>query len=223
MTKERPILFSAPMIRAILDGRKGQTRRVVKPQPVLPEGCDFQMPGPRSAAAMVVRRNPHKCDSPAYEAGPDTRWFPDSAIRCPYGVPGDRLWVRESWYYDLPPHKLPSTKPDGFNPDDLYFRADGECCQQIPECSCAEVGKPKWRPGMFLPRWASRLTLLVNSVRVERLHDISERDAKAEGTTVYDGGVCYRDGYSALWDRINGPGSWAANPWVWVVGFERIA
>lgn len=73
-----------------------------------------------------------------------------------------------------------------------------------------------------MPRWASRITLEVVGVRVERLQEISEADAKAEGVTVYDGGVCYRDGYAALWDQINGPGSWAANPWVWVVEFQRL-
>lgn len=218
-TKTRPILFSGPMVRAILDGRKTQTRRVVKPQPE--HGLRLYQTSRMAAALwgeLVGLKSPTMCAA--------------SRIRCPYGAPGDVLWVRESWYYDLPPHTLPSDRPEGFDADSLYFRADGECCAQIPECQCAEVGKPKWKPSIHLPRWACRLWLRVKSVRVERVQEISAADVDAEGYP--QGGTepqCLqtmteirRSWYRDLWDSINAERGfgWAANPWVWVVEFERI-
>ncbi len=244
MTKERPILFSAPMVRAILEGRKTQTRRIVKPQP--PEGydraCWFNAP------TMGWTRDPE----------PSANWWTKN---CPYGVPSDRLWVREAFYYDmLPWAKGGSLKevPTFFSRTDFYYRAAGECCQQIPECCCCEVGTVRWRPAIHMPRWASRITLEVTGVRVERLQDISEADAVAEGAEPFVKGLCtesahdyasatkYRDGYRRLWESINGPkarvgsrraeriarsrraqkkseaSSWDANPWVWVIEFKRL-
>jgi hypothetical protein len=196
-TKERPIPFSGPMVRAILDRRKTQTRRVVKN----PEnyGC------PTGDCPHGTQR---ECRQSMNES--------DVLADGPFGKPGDRLWVRESWYYDIPPHKLPSKRPADFEPDHLYFRADGECCQQIPECQCAEVGKPRWRSSFFLPRWASRITLEVTGVRAERLQDITEEDAIAEGfASVAE--------FMAYWDTLNAKRSpWSANQWVWVVDFKRV-
>lgn len=210
--KERPILFSGPMVRAILDGRKTQTRRVVKPQPlwVGDPGVPFKT---RDAD-------------------------PKGIIECPYGQIGDRLWVREAWsgeYWlkDIKPiERLGMPHPDrlvSLTPETWYW-ADGN-----PESGDWE--RP--RPSIHMPRWASRITLEITDVRVERLQDISEEDAKREGVNKYDDGpiggmyVDYEarqpvpaDGpihsFKTLWQSINGPDSWDANPWVWVVEFNRV-
>jgi len=190
--KERPILFSAPMVRAILEGRKSQTRRVVK------HGQVFRfVPGGELSREerLAMYASPFKWD----HSNPVHPTVDELLSCCPYGVPGDRLWVRETW--------SPGPGGIGF----VYF---ADCPEgQHP---------PAWKPSIHMPRAACRITLEVVGVRTERLQEISEADAKAEGVTVYDGGVCYRDGYAALWDQINGPGSWAANPWVWVVEVKRL-
>lgn len=206
--KERPILFSGPMVRAILEGRKTQTRRVVKRQYV----------------------NVDKLDSYTEEM---------QLRHCPYGVPGDRLWVRETYLYDdcrYDRGPMPKTAPAGWQ-DAFYYRADGECCQQIPECACCELdGKTPWRPSIFMPRWASRITLEITDVRVQRLQDISEDDAQAEGAehgnlagvdVDIDGAVwngAYRRGFHRLWDHINAKRGfgWDKNPWVWALTFKRV-
>ena len=193
--KERPILFSGPMVRAILEGRKSQTRRMVKRLQI---GC------------LSV-------DCPA-----DRISFVD---RCPYGQPGDRLWVKET-------HRF-----DGLDPkialrsqclDEISYRADMQGDRACDDCA--------WRPSIFMPRWASRITLEITSVRVERLNEISDADALKEGCEM-DGefpkeqphpkcGMIGWDDpvewYSWLWESINGPGSWDLNPWVWVVEFKRL-
>lgn len=226
------------MVRAILNGSKSQTRRIMKPQPGdnLRRG-DF----PNKESIGWVSDLRHKY-------GPTTAHF------CPYGQPGDRLWGRECFYIDRYGFEagdgpLPKDEPHHIE-DDLYYRADGDCCAQIAECACAEVGKPRWRPGIHMPRWASRILVEITDVRVERLQDISEEDAIAEGIErcpiegwrnyLWHGDPEARDrsvngwphqfsnylegrgSYSSLWERINGPGSWDANPWVWVVGFKRV-
>lgn len=189
------------MVRAILEGRKTQTRRVVKlPSWSTQDWDDFDPDEP----SVICKTSGCMPDLP-----------------CPYGKPGDRLWVRETFYIDVPdddPSRLDST----------YYRADGECCQQIPECQCGDVGKPKWRPSIFMPRWASRITLDITNVRVERLQDISEADAQAEGmdalatvAEIKDGQPhTYRTGFHILWDIINGKKyPWESNPFVWVIEF----
>lgn len=213
--KCRPIPFSAPMVRAILDGRKTMTRRVVKPQPefVL---CRMKDGGwCQSRPGGVI--DPNMGD-----------W------RSPYGVPGDRLWVKETWYYDIDPHG-PIPKAEDVVPGNLYYRADGECCEIIPECQCAEVGATRWRSSRFMPRWASRITLEVLSVRVERLQDIGKdgrkaKDVLAEGVDTaaiernrawFHPDDCPALAFAGLWDSINGKTHpWASNPWVWVIGFR---
>lgn len=214
--KERPILFSAPMVRAILAGTKSQTRRAVKgvlrAAPPIDTDCikdrdglPSKLPGPRD-------------------------WD-----LCPYGQPGDWLWVREA-------HAIFETHgqqrkdgerwgpwgglPTALSPDGskiVYFREGFDRC-----------APGRWRPSIHMPRWASRITLEVTGVRVERLQDISEADAWAEGVesdfasaeyAAKHGSLCgrqFRYGYANLWGQINGPGSWGANPWVWVVEFKRI-
>lgn len=206
--KERPILFSAPMVRAVLGGRKTQTRRVVKPQ--------------RHPFGHML-----KADEVAREVLGDT-----CAVRSPYGSPGDRLVVRETWQYaDWTDDGMPW----------IRYRADGETrlIEDTPKdwsdrltdtwasLSAADnyaidnrAADRRWRPAIHMPRWASRITPEVTGVRVERLQDISEVDCRAEGLgdTVERAHHWYR----ALWEQINGPGSWDANPWVWVVEFKRL-
>lgn len=205
--KERPIPFSAPMVRPLLAGTKTQTRRVVKPQPPTGWGrnCWFSAPVWGWTAQAEPAQTWHK-------------------VRCPYGQPGDRLWVREAW-------RAPA-EFDRVKPSDLRAPGDGLLGTPIIyEASRHEsVQFGKLRPGMFMPRWASRITLEVTAVRVERLQDISEADAIAEGTPGGHGaiaGYSYNatpgEHYRALWESINGPGSWDANPWVWVVKFRRLA
>lgn len=186
--RERPIIFSPPMVRALLAGTKTQMRRVVKPRP---------MP----AGGWAVAARPRGFELVHWD-NDEQEW---RAIACPYGQPGDRLWVRETWG-----HFERSPKPG----DRIYYRADGECVALEP-----------WRPSIHMPRWASRITLEITDVRVERLQDISAQDCVAEGvrTTMreHDAVMDLRDQYGDLWESINGPGSWDANPWVWVVEFKR--
>jgi len=219
--KERPILFSAPMVRAILEGRKTMTRRVVKPQPhagvdavkwqdVIITGCNTQ---DQSGFAMM---RGGVIDS--------------EAIRCPYGTPGDRLWVRETFWHREVFHAdylmdyrycaTEPTPPGSVDPND-YDTLEGY-----------------WRkmPSIHMPRWASRITLEVTGVRVERLHDITEEDAKKEGAQFHAPDfktdfikeawerLTARTKFCSLWDSLNekrGYG-WCVNPWVWVVEFRRV-
>lgn len=168
--KERPILFSAPMVRAILDGRKTQTRRVVK----LRNG-QYMPPSEKA----------------------DINGWRQMLRNCPYGQPGDRLWVRET-HFDA----------KRLNEGRILYRADGD------------VSRFGWTPSIHMPRSASRITLEVTGVRVERLQDISEADAVAEGV-VWEQGQTAINVFETLWESINGAGSWDANPWVWVVEFKR--
>lgn len=185
---ERPILFSGPMVRALLDGRKTQTRRVVK-----------------------------------WRGGLDMLGLP-----CPYGEPGDRLWVRETWA----PRDSEAFLRHEVEADKLFYRADDE--RHL-------LTDGRWRPSIHMPRWASRITLEVASVRVERVQDITDADALAEGVTNYGDDSQFPPGFSMstraarkwrprrefrdLWDSINGkrPGcAWSDNPWVWAVTFKVI-
>ena len=192
----RPILFSGAMVRALLDGSKTQTRRALKVR------C--QEIGERDDGSLWP-----------WSENPDTA--ADHWHACPYGQPGDRLWVRET-FCDL---------GDG----EIEYRADGECDANVV---------PRWTPSIHMPRAASRILLEIVSVRVERLQDISAADAKAEGVrpdevrqiSCFGLGQKDRDAlrkeaavrpYSVLWESINGAGSWQTNPWVWVVEFKQVA
>lgn len=195
--KEIPILFSAPMVRAILDGRKTQTRRIVK----LPRGWADKYP---------------ICDP--FAMPPAVWWWNGVHERvgvrqeCPYGQPGDRLWVREA--FSAMGDKSRQASP-------IFYRAD----RATDNCG--------WTPSIHMPRWASRILLEITDVRVERLQEISEADAKAEGTfgpepAVVGGEDCeigfpsHVQEFRHLWESINGEGSWIENPWVWVIEFKRI-
>jgi len=209
--KERPILFSAPMVRALLAGTKTQTRRVVKPQ--------FHVDSVPAEMCATNERG-HQVTGHSGRWWDDTTGNDDTAIRCPYGMPGDRLWVRET-FMDLGACFL--------------YRADANAEQ---ERAIVAPGQ-RWQPAIHMPRAASRIDLEVNGVRVERLCEISEADSLAEGVDMeemidmaYSPSMPHvtvtmrprtaREAYAALWESINGPSSWAASPWVWVVEFKRI-
>jgi hypothetical protein len=208
--KERPILFSAPMVRAILAGTKTQTRRAVKGWPL-----EWLQPG---------------MFTPEYVANPGNH-------ACPYGQPGDRLWVRETTHR-RPMLNLLSGAPLAPEYDGGAYSASGEDVLTPEGFDIGWWYSRKACPSIHMPRWASRILLEVTGVRVERLQDISEADAQAEGCPCYVCGVpmdgrsekdchCFHakakpSDFRALWESINGADSWAANPWVWVVSFRRV-
>jgi hypothetical protein len=229
---ERPILFSGPMVRALLDGTKTQTRRVMKPQPV------------RIGDSTILEWRDGLFQP---ERLPNNS---NLLNHCPYGQPGDRLWVRETWRHTASSldeaRAITEDIASGIAVDwratyiercirDLGFsREDAEMADDFE----------RWRPSIHMPRWASRILLEITGVRVERLQEISRADAVAEGIdrveNNYGNGPAYCDygmknqddtaewfnspiaSYHTLWESINGAGSWAANPWVWVVEFRRI-
>lgn len=224
---DRPILFSAPMVRALLAGTKTMTRRIVKPQPRQNgEGINAMFFWKDGIFAL----NRYPANSTMLE-------------HCPYGQPGDRLWVRETHMlesnYGLdneanypPPFKDGRPIKRESSPDwgEWWTQAHYAATDPKPElCKASDDDRMAgWRPSIHMPRWASRITLEITGVRVERLNDISEEDCQAEGCQ-HDAVVNIRDGkptlrvkYRDLWESINGAGSWAANPWVWVVEFKRI-
>lgn len=210
--KERPILMSAPMVRAILSGTKTQTRRVVKPQPYLstlnPPNFEDKKVGEIFICPDLF--DPKTSVFVEYEGGGRYHNMGSDVFarkHCPYGQPGDRLWVREAFAFCC---------EDKFGPvqDSIIFRADEGNADW----------KHGWRPSIHMPRAASRILLEIVSVRVERLHEISEADAIAEGCPSGSYGAYYPvDNYARLWESINGPESWESNPWVWVVEFRRLA
>lgn len=198
---EKPILFSAPMVRAILAGAKTQTRRVVKPQPSSELLAEY--------ARIRSERGSDRSDAQMLT----------DCVPCLYGSPGTRLWVRETWGNGA----LPGYPPTYFyRADDVHSHRDG----------WATPPGLKWRPSIHMPRAASRITLEVTGVRVERLQDISEADAMAEGIQRIAGRYTFNGGlhesrtavesYRYLWESINGTESWSANSWVWVVEFRRV-
>ena len=208
---EHPIIFSDEMVRAILDGRNTQTRRVLRPQP--PQIVDLEPWYNGYLGGWQWR----------VMGGMEPAPVNDSY--CPYGTPGERLWVRETWF----PLQDPNTCwKEGSKPDVVY-RADHPQ-DEVTREDWASIGVDRWRPSIHMPRWASRITLEVTAVRVERVQGISEEDAWAEGFSDPDGanrGYLDRARYwfHMLWDSINGkrPGcGWADNPWVWIVEFRRV-
>lgn len=213
-TKQRPILFSGPMVRAILDGRKKQTRRFIKPQPV---GADFH--SPEWFSPCVVGRDGEQ------RPGPDTfgisQYDGEWSIKCPFGAPGNILWVRETWKAMDADWKVVEAPDDldGTRWPHVSYRAD-----HIDPNSDGPANPIKWRTPIHMPRWASRITLEIEAIHVERLHDISEADAIAEGCQCagVPGSLTNRKAYAKLWESINGKGSWDSNPWVWVLEFNRI-
>jgi len=233
--KARPIIFSGAMVRALLAGTKTQTRRIIKGIEIV----DGVVPG-------TITYTGKNCYGQNIAPGSLSDRLFGIASNCPYGQPGERLWVRETWrkhYYGN----------GGVNAPGVMYAADN-ATRWTPEAG--DFSDETWRPSIFMPRWASRILLEIAAVRCERLQDISEADAKAEGCQIgiapgvvrgalpcvncgrsqrdhsgvafacngTAGVFCpntYKGGYAMLWEQINGPQSWAANPWVWVVEFKR--
>lgn len=232
--KERPILFSTPMVRAILDGQKTQTRRIFKHNitqlevdkvgytAFTPEGC-------------ISIRGTRKIDGNGY-----AEWF----VKCPYGQPGDRLWVRETWA------KVCHSENGQCYGDECLecsfeYRADnpgqkwaGDWPNELPGLEVPDGCK--WKPSLFMPRAASRIMLEIEQIRVERLQQISEADAISEGASellTRDDLMLFSEldphiprpfaphqfGFLKIWLLINGAKSWNDNPWVWVITFKKIS
>jgi hypothetical protein len=224
--KERSILFSAPMVRAILEGRKTQTRRIIKPQPCNPETFGISPIWGQGVSYNSDHLGRYVLHAAFNEGGKRV----DRYLSCPYGRPGDRLWVRETWgrFQSLP--NFP-----------VEYRADYDEKNDLDV-----AGVDRWRPSIHMPRSASRINLEVTAVRVERLQEITEEDAKAEGAVFRDFGKdkygqqrqgwtmeppapdyehCLnsaRFAFANLINKINGPETWDANPWVWVIEFKRV-
>lgn len=220
--KERPILFSGPMVRAILEGRKTQTRRVVKP-PLWWEGH------------RITGTTPHGRSSRYQDIL--SSWDGGRQMFCPRGQPGDRLWVKEAFGFDA--------AYDHVKPRDIREMAElknrmietrhnkgfphGGSIVLAHKADWTPDYVHRWRSSRFMPKWASRLTLEVTGIRVERLQDISEEDARAEGVQCSgcestEHRHCDNLGqkFRQLWESIHGPGSWDRNPWVWAITFEEI-
>ncbi|WP_153717272.1 hypothetical protein [Eikenella corrodens] len=195
--KERPILFSGPMVRAILEGRKTQTRRIINPQPKNRRGGRWMYcyeSTDRKTEGSFSYSWPDKNGNCCADRG----WESKITYRCPYGQPGDRLWVREAW----------AVHPETGS---LLYRADDEA-----------PADTRWKPSIHLPRKHSRILLEMTSIRVERLQTISWEDALAEGTDNDPATTNAVGSFAKYWDYINGAEAWDMNPWVWVVGFKRI-
>ena len=206
--KERPIIFSDAMVRALLDGRKTQTRRVVK-----------------SATGYFNVNSTMDGQVCGLEVIDENEGYVKQLL-CPYGQPGDQLWVRETLFWST-------------CDDDWCYQADN--CQlwtaRQDDAYTANILKHEKKaiPSIHMPREASRLLLEITAVRCERLQDINEEDAVAEGVNLVEDDIFYEDyrdknrmvagaqmSYMTLWESINGPGSWELNPWVWVVTFQRV-
>jgi hypothetical protein len=201
------MLFSAPMVRALLDGSKTQTRRVLK-----------QAIGPSLSVDMdsesgVAELSWLSGDGPGHDVYETIK-----KVSCPHGQPGDQLWVKEThWRDEEHGSILYAADPDDFS---------------IVNQNKHETGSRRynWKPSIFMPRWASRLTLEITDIRVERLQDISEADAIAEGVQCSAlekiqacNGEWAKRAYRLLWEHINGAGSWSDNPWVWVYTVKKVA
>lgn len=220
-----PILFSTPMVKAILEGRKTMTRRVIKKKY---SNTDIVWKEDKYGKRLIERQN----DVPGpvkNEDGTTTHHLVSIRdLKCPYGKIGDILWVRETFINDA----------DFGEPPIYVYKAD---CKNYPMSSGSH-----WMPSIFMPKEACRLFLKITSIRIERLHDISEEDSKKEGVLMHQGGKRYlnytdekakitqaiynchtaKESFKTLWTLINGfrdePFAWFKNPFVWVVSFERV-
>ena len=202
--KEKPILFNTEMVQAILEGRKTQTRRVIKPQPKIDKTGNLIW-GKWNYGQNTI--GPH---------------IYNVIKKCPYGKIGDRLWVRETWkatqQYPAPGNFAEKIK--------VEYRAGGEAWFEKGKWKSPFRLTEVWRPSIHMFRWSSRINLEITNIRVERVQEISEEDAKAEGielSCALYGYPCYKKTFHELWDSINKKRgySWDSNPWVWVVEFKR--
>ncbi|KJN60474.1 phage-like protein [Enterobacter hormaechei] len=227
--KERGMIFNGEMVRAILDGRKTQTRRIMKIQPSdgfhpTHNGYDLDLNAHWYTPGVVDKNGylqPAKKD--VFGVADENEGY-----TCPFGAVGDRIWVREAFQGPLVSEEFLEeyrAYPEKFeNPEYCEYAADGG---PRPEyCDLDDNLRHGWRPSIHMPRWASRLTLEITSVRVERLRDLSEDDAKSEGITPPSGGVLpgweYRINFRELWMSIYGSDNLEANPWVWVIEFKVV-
>ena len=210
MTKECPILFSAPMVRAILNGRKTQTRRIVK----LPKERGSWEPSSTGGVGVT-----YSDGTPCPEMSCIWNTSTGTSLICQHGLVGDRLWVRETF-----------KQYNGI----ISYKADGNWISDFNDIDNFNPHENiKWKRSIHMPRSASRILLEITGVRVERLQDISECDAKAEGSYVCDyfgrrlldqssNQGCYKWGYRSIWESLNGTGSWDLNPFVWVIEFKLL-
>lgn len=195
---ERPIIFSDPLIRAILRDEKTETRRVITPQP---KQCrPAQVHGEKTGDWFAEELERHR--DRLFRA----RW------KCPYGKPGWHLWVRECWAYAA---------------DNPVMGSEGEVAYRATDAGWDSCEGFRWRPSIHMPRWASRINLLVRDISVERLHEITEEAAKAEGVDAIPdapAALSQRTSFARLWDKINAKRGygWDSDPWVWVVRFQLI-
>lgn len=200
------MIFNGEMVRAILDGRKTQTRRPVNPQPELTAGSGFSWKGWVYGSSSSDRET--------------NKNF--AHVACPLGKPGDRIWMRETW-----------AEAGAGAPDLKLYRANYP--EHVPTHyeNVPKAEDVRWTPSIHMPRWASRLTLEITGVRVERLRSISQADAIAEGAPPSHPSIdaVYRDygypdfsrsWYGQTWQSIYGEESWQTNPWVWVIEFKRV-
>ncbi len=212
-TKERPILFSPKMIRAILAGNKSQTRRIMKPQPTY-DGLPVTKISP-----LLIGIDYHKTGE-FMKHHPEYDRVVTSGLWCPKGRPRDHLWVKEGWRPTIEGNEvIVRYLADGAQ----HFFGDG----MPPGWTIPKAAAKGNVTSLFMPRWASRITLEVTEVRCERLTDISYDDCEREGITpqqVEAAGNCIVNAYAELWDSINGKTHpWESNPWVWAISFRKIA
>ena len=217
MSKERPIIFSAPMVRAILEGRKSMTRRIVKADWLDDSWWQIQPKDGWHAVFMT-----------------EVPYGMERGLVCPYGSPGDRLWVREKFDFS----------PCGMTECEIFYWADGSSQKRTPPNDYNPYLYPneRVRPSIHMPRWASRITLEITGVRVERVQEISEEDVEREGVfnrsgmhdwdcenlgysgneTCACGAYSPQETFARLWQSIHGPGSWDLNPYVWAISFKVV-
>ncbi|EHK4563527.1 hypothetical protein HZ504_003183 [Salmonella enterica] len=205
--KERGMIFNAEMVRAILEGRKTQTRRVMAIQP---ENSGLGLR--RVIDSKNGRDNGKYFWSQSDACGLKAR---SKVFGCPYGKIGERIWVRETFGWQI------RRDPLGGTGEFRVYRATTPDAVRYQTAS-GEVAPMKWIPSIHMPRRASRITLEITDVRVERLNSITESDAEAEGVTDTGFGYLLVDGFRYLWKSIYGDDSWQANPWVWVIEFKRV-
>lgn len=223
--KARGMIFNSEMVRAILDGRKTQTRRIVKGTDGAVKFCkEWDING--EEIFVVLGEKDHTGMNPVF-----------GAISCPFGAVGERIWVRETFqgplfdYEQMESYLEDSSKFE--KPEFCQYAADGK---PAPEYYDADDNlRHGWRPSIHMPRWASRILLEIIDVRVERLREISQADAEAEGVGKLKKGfwknyqpgwtefqLTARGSFATLWKSIYGDESWYADPWVWVIEFKRI-
>lgn len=211
---DKPILFNGEMVRATLADEKGCTRRIVKGS----EDCE---------GMDLIRDRKGECFARGW-------WSSDGATQTvefePLVQPGHTLWVREAWYCDdYRVQSGPYLRPDDWTDEDqkqlMYYRERDHAGGNAAYTGFAgETMQCPWKPSIHMPRWASRITLEVTGVRIEKLQEMNRGDAMAEGCPFPNmaKGPNPLDWFKELWDGINGKGSWAANPWVWVYEFKRV-